>query len=166
MMQFQIRINCGAEVYFVGHEKGDHFLLNPPTDSGRWKIDVLELESRMTELLSARKFGGVVRQYVFRFEIADFEKWGAWFAPDGNRVTYRPKSGSVESVGQLRWRDVKDLSPTEQFRQLKSAIARSIGNVATTKRRPKGFDANEFLHAVVESLDRIPVAEVRARRAA
>lgn len=149
-MRFHIGINCGAEVYFIGHEKGDHFLLNPPKDSGRWKIDLVELESRLSGLLSSKKFGRAVDQYCFRLEIADFEKWGEWFTPGCSRVVYRPKSRSVESVGQLRWHD----------------IACSIANVSCAKRKPKDFDCESFLEAVLASLDRIPVSDVRAVRAA
>lgn len=165
-MQFQIRINCGAEVYFIGHEKGDHFRINPPSDTGRWKVSLLELEARMSELLASRNFGGVVARYIFRFEIADFEKWGEWFARDGNRVTYRPKSKSIESVGQLKWADVKDLEVEEQYAALKLAVVRSIENIAAAKRRPKGFNTESFKDAVMECLGQISAKDVRAASAA
>jgi hypothetical protein len=63
-------------------------------------------------------------------------------------MSYRPKSKTFISVGQLEWKEVKDLSVSEQLTMLGDVLLSSIERIATVKRRPKDFDHAALARAV------------------
>ena len=63
-------------------------------------------------------------------------------------MSYRPKSKTFISVGQLDWKEVKDLSASEQLSRLGDALLSSIERIATVKRKPKDFDHSALAEAV------------------
>ncbi|MYM23928.1 hypothetical protein GTP46_14845 [Duganella sp. FT135W] len=66
-------------------------------------------------------------------------------------TSYRPKTKSLISVGQLNWPDVKDLSAGEQFEQFSKILLGAIARIGEMKRKPKNFDYAAF-HATVERM--------------
>jgi hypothetical protein len=107
-------------------------------------------------------FGTSVDQFVFCFEIADFELWGKFFAETANYTSYRPKQRAVLSVGQLRWSDVKDLPVSSQLTMLRAAVQASILRVGSKARKPRDFRYADFAAAVEQHLAEAPEALLTA----
>ncbi len=155
-MNFGTVTSSGAEVLFVGAERGNSIPPDAWLASGRWKISMTALERYLNEGLNGQSFGGSIDLFMFCFEIADLETWGEWFKATEDYVSYRPKSRSVWSVGQIRWSDVKDLPPDAQLRALRTAIQTAIHRIATKKRKPKDFAYVDFATAVDALLEQAP----------
>lgn len=156
MMEFRTVISSGQEVLFVGREAGNS---QPPEAwqaTGRWKVSMSAVDAYLTGKLAGRAFGRSVSRFVFCFEIADFEQWERFFKATSDYVSYRPKSGEIWSVGQIRWSDVKDLPPLEQLRALRAAIQTAIERIGTSKRKPKDFDYRAFASTIKSLLEQAP----------
>lgn len=110
------------------------------------------LDLYLTERLEPQSFGTSITRFVFCFEIADFENWGAFFEANAERTIYKPKSKEIWSVGQIRWADVKDLTASEQLQALRAAVQTAINRIGTKKRKPKDFTYLAFALAVDELL--------------
>ncbi|HEY6095166.1 MAG TPA: hypothetical protein VIU93_09480 [Gallionellaceae bacterium] len=93
-------------------------------------------------------FGTSIEEFVFGFEIAELKEWGRRFTDTRDYISYRPKSKTLISVGQLEWKEVKDLSAAEQLSRLGAALLSSIERIATAKRKPKDFDHAAFARAI------------------
>src|SRR5262249_15520691 len=117
-MIFRTKITSAKEVLFVGGEHGNARAPSDWLQAGRWRVSMSAVDAYLTERLRETSFGTSVVQFVFCFEIADFELWGSFFEASASYTSYRPKQRSVWSVGQLRWSDVKDLPISYQLRTL------------------------------------------------
>jgi hypothetical protein len=164
-MKFRTVITSGKEVLFVSRERGN----SKPTDawlsSGRWRISMRALDLYLTEGLEAQSFGKSIDRFVFCFEIANFEDWGAFFQASADYTSYRPKSKEIWSVGQIRWGDVKDLTVSEQLQALRAAVQTAINRIGTKKRKPKDFAHIAFASAVEALLERAPLEILSAKSA-
>jgi hypothetical protein len=152
-MKFQTIISAGREVLFVGHEAGNSKPVEAWLASGRWRISKAAVDTYLSNRLEAHSFGDSIDRFVFCFEIADFERWGAWFEATADFVSYKPKKKEIWSVGEVRWSDVKDLAAMDQLRVLRAAIQTAIERVGSKKRRPKDFDHPAFALAVEKLLE-------------
>jgi hypothetical protein len=107
----------------------------------------------------------MIARFVFCFEIANFEDWGAFFQASADYTSYRPKSQEIWSVGQIRWGDVKDLAASEQLRAIRAAMQTAINRIATKKRKPKDFAHIAFASAVDALLEKAPLDILTAKSA-
>jgi hypothetical protein len=155
-MNFLTKVTSGNEVLFVGSERGNSQLPDAWLASERWKISMPALDAYLNDRLKGQSFGGSVDLFVFGFEIADFEKWADFFKSTKDYVSYRPKSRSIVSVGQIRWTDVKDLPPAAQFRELRILLQTAINRIGTKKRRPRDFAYADFAVTVEALLKQAP----------
>ena len=165
-MKFRTAITSGKEVLFVGHERGN----SKPTDAwlatGRWKISMPALDAYLNERLKGHCFGHSIDCFVFYFDIADLEQWGAFFQSRADYTSYRPKRKEIWSVGQLRWTEVKDLPPRNQLRALRVALQTAIHRIGRKKRKPKDFAHMAFAATVEALLEQAPEETLLARAAA
>jgi hypothetical protein len=148
-MKFYIEVTSGGEVAFAGHSQRDrpvYYGIAPET--GLWRVSVPKFQEFVAAELAKHSFGSSIDEFRFGFEIAELEEWGKWFASTRDYMSYRPKSKSFISVGQLDWRQVKDLSVSAQLSRLSDALVSSIERIATAKRRPKDFDYVALAQAV------------------
>ena len=165
-MEFRTQIASGKEVLFVGHERGN---FQSPADwlkTGRWKIGMRALDDYLTKSLTERSYGVSISRFVFCFEIADFELWGASFLDTADFTSYRPKSRALWSVGQLRWSDVKDYPAAHQLGALRVTIQSAIHKVSTMSRKPRDFACEAFASDVDAILAQAPVEALIAKPAA
>ncbi|KLD72003.1 hypothetical protein [Xanthomonas pisi] len=63
-------------------------------------------------------------------------------------MSYRPKTKSFISIGQLDWSDVKLMTASSQPQLFKQALLDAISRISVARRKPKDFDF-ERLHAVL-----------------
>lgn len=164
-MKFGTVISSGKEVLFVGHERGNSKPAEAWLAGGRWKISMSALDEYLSKGLHDRSFGSSINRFVFCFEIADFEKWGATFAATADYTSYRPKKKEIWSVGQLRWTDVKDLDAKDQLRALRGAVKTAIHRISTKPRKPKDFECIAFATDVEALLEMAPEGILLARPA-
>jgi hypothetical protein len=155
-MIFRTKITSAKEVLFVGEEFGKSRDHSDWLQAGRWKVSMPAVEAYLTERLRDTSFGTSVDQFVFCFEIADFELWGAFFEASADYTSYRPKHRAVWSVGQLRWSDVKDLPLSSQLTMLRGAVQASILRIGTKARKPRDFRYADFSVAVEQHLAKAP----------
>ena len=155
-MIFRTKITSATEVLFVGGELGNARASSDWLQTGRWKVSMPALDAYLSERLRETSFGTSVVQFVFCFEIADFELWGAFFKESASYTSYRPKQSAVWSVGQLRWTDVKDLPASSQFVMLRSALQASILRIGSKARKPRDFRYADFAAAVELHLAEAP----------
>jgi len=157
-MRFRVQVTSAAEVLFAGrHDERRRSLQN-----GAWRIDIVEYARYVDEHLAPQSFGEGIETFRFGFEIGDLVAWGDWFQATRDYTSYRPKSKELVSVGQLEWRDVKDLSPADQLNRLNSALTDAIARVGEMKRKPRAFDRDAFSREVSAILADVPIDRVRA----
>jgi hypothetical protein len=169
-MKFRTKITSAKEVLFVGAERGNSRPADDWLAAGRWKISMPALDNYLNKNLEGRSFGDSIDSFVFCFEIADFEQWGAFFQSSAEYTSYRPKRKEIWSVGQLRWTDVKNLPPRDQLRALRAAVQTAIRRIGGKKRKPKDFAHMAFASVVEalleaapeEALAAIPAVETRS----
>jgi hypothetical protein len=148
-MKFRIAVKSGGEVVFAGHSQKDRpVYYGAPAETGLWRVSVPKFEDLVARELAPMSFGHSVEEFVFGFEIAELEEWGRWFKETRDYMSYRPKSRTLISVGQLEWKEVKDLPTSAQLSKLGDALLSSIERIATAKRKPKDFDYVAFAQAI------------------
>lgn len=155
-MKFRTKVTSAKEVLFVGHELGN---ARPAADwgqPGRWKVSLRAFDEYLSARLQGASFGPTVDEFVFCFEIADFELWGRSFAATASYTSYRPEQKAIWSVGQLRWSDVKDLPASSQLSMLREVVLVSIQRVGVQKRKPRDFRYADFAAAVERHLAEAP----------
>lgn len=154
-MKFRILTSAGGEVIFAGHSRANYPVnYGAAPETGLWRISISQFQDFMAEELKELSFGVSVEEFLFGFEIAELREWGQWFIATREYTSYRPKSKQFVSVGQLEWKDVKELSAEEQLLQLGAALVTSIDRVGTLKRKPRDFDYAGFAAAVRAALAR------------
>lgn len=162
-MKFRVRTTTGGEVIFAGQSmKGRPVYYGAPPETGLWRIDISKFEDFLSGELEQLSFGDSIEEFVFGLEIAELREWGRWFKETSDYTSYRPKSKQFISVGQIEWKEVKDLSIEEQLKLLGSTVATSIGRIGTLKRKPKAFDHVGFGDAVRDALSRCTSSMVAA----
>lgn len=148
-MKFCIQVTSGGEVTFAGQSQKDRpVYYGAAPETGLWRVSIPKFEDFIAGELANQSFGSSIDEFRFGFEIAELEEWGKWFASTRNYMSYRPKSKTFISVGQLDWKEVKDLSASEQLSRLGDALLSSIERIATVKRKPKDFDHSALAEAV------------------
>jgi hypothetical protein len=148
-MKFRIAVTSGDEVVFAGHSQNDRpVYYGAPPETGLWRVSVPKFESLVAREIASMSFGHSIEEFVFGFEIAELEEWGQWFKETREYISYRPKSKTLICVGQLEWKDVKDLPTSAQLSKLGAALLSSIERIATAKRKPKDFDYAAFALAI------------------
>lgn len=115
-MEFRIQVTVGREVRFAWHQKRDS------SQTGAWYVRLQRFENFLKDGLRDCNFGESVKTFVFGFEMAELKNWGKFFGATAHYVSYRPKTKTLISVGQLNWPDVKDLSPVQQLSRLSTAL--------------------------------------------
>lgn len=123
------------------------------------------LDLYLTEGLEAESFGKSIARFVFCFEIANFETWGAFFQASAEYTSYRPKSKEIWSVGQVRWEDVKDLAASGQLQAIRAAVQTAINRIGTKKRKPKDFAHIAFASTVDALFEKAPLDILTAKSA-
>jgi len=162
-VQLKMKITCGGEVKWAGvPDNGPAYYGGPPPDSGLWKLSTQKLEDYFDSVLKFLSFGDSIDIFVLGFEIAELEGWGDYFTSMSSYISYRPKSRSLISVGQLNWLDVKDLPANEQFKCFSGILLGAIGRIADMKRKPRDFDHVAFQATVQRMLARCPVEQIEA----
>jgi hypothetical protein len=162
-MKLRIEITSGYEVLFAGDLRQDrpaYFGTEPET--GLWRISIPKFQELLSAELSECSFGSSIEEFVFGFEIAELGEWGTWFKKTQDYTSYRPRTKQFVSVGQVEWKDVKDLSAAEQLSHFGAALVTSIECIGTLKRKPKDFDYTALAASVREFLSRCPPAMVIA----
>jgi hypothetical protein len=162
-MKFRVQTTSGGEVIFAVHSRqGRPVYYGAPPETGLWRVDVPKFEKSLSDELAQLSFGDSIEEFVFGLEIAELEEWGRWFKETRDYMSYRPKSEQFISVGQVEWKDVKELAVDAQLEQLKIALTVAIERIGTLKRKPRDFDYISFGAAVQESLSRCTSAMVAA----
>lgn len=140
-MKFHIQVTSGVEVIFAGHSRRDSPVYHgAPPETGLWRVSIPKFEDFVAKELLTQSFGTSIDEFRFGFEIAELEEWGTVFTSMSDYMSYRPKQKTFISVGQLEWKEVKNLSAAEQLGKLGNALVSSIERIATSKRKPKDFD--------------------------
>ena len=155
-MKFRTVITSAKEVLFVGRERGNARPKDAWLATCRWKLSMSALDAYLTERLMGHSFGQSIEGFVFCFEIADFEHYGAFFRSSADYTSYRPKRREIWSVGQLRWTNVKDLPAHDQLRALRVAVQTAILRIGQKKRKPKDFAHVAFASTVEALLEQVP----------
>ena len=155
-MKFRTRVTSAKEVLFVGHELGNARPAADWLEKGRWKVSLRAFDDYLTAQLHGASFGPTVDEFVFCFEIADFELWGQFFAATASYTSYRPKQKAIWSVGQLRWSDVKDLPAGSQLSMLREVLLVSIRRIGAQTRQPRDFRFADFAATVERYLAEAP----------
>jgi hypothetical protein len=167
-MNFKTMQTFGNEVLclkfehtFFTHQK---YSFDPSlkSETGRWKIDSTKFDAELSKLLAEKSFGASISEFVFGFEMADFETWGALFAKSASYISYRPKTKTLMCVGQLRWSDVKHKIAAEQLSDLRMAIIDSIKRAASKDRKPKDFSHQDFASYLDVQLANLDIDKVIA----
>ena len=162
-MQLKMKITCGGEVKWAGvPDNGPVYYGGPPPESGLWKLSTVKIEDYFESVLKFLSFGESIDIFVLGFEIAELEGWGDYFTSMSSYTSYRPKTKSLISAGQLNWPDVKDLSAAEQFKRFSEVLLSAIGRIGDMKRKPKDFDYVTFQATVERMLLRCPVDQIQA----
>ena len=156
-MKFRILVTSGSEVVFAGHF---HYGAAPKT--GLWRVSVPKFEDFVSRELKQKSFGSSIDEFVFGFEIADLEDWGRWFKATRDYMSYRPKSRTFVSVGQLEWKEVKDLPVSQQTSRLGATLLASVERIAMAKRKPRDFDYVALADAIRRILPKCKASMVRA----
>jgi hypothetical protein len=152
-MKFYIQVTKGGEVKFAGHSQNDQpVYYGAAPETGLWRVSVPKFRDFVAGELAKQSFGSSIDEFRFGFEIAELEEWGKWFASTRDYMSYRPKSKAFISVGQLEWKEVKNLSVSAQLSMLGDALVSSIERIATAKRKPKDFDSAALAQAVRDIL--------------
>jgi len=102
--------------------------------------------------LPGMTFGNSIERYVFGFEISDTSD-GFTFEETRDYVSYRPKTKSLVSVGQVDWPAIRLLSPLEQLDIFKQLLLGSIDRAASARRKPRDFDFKAFRLAISRELE-------------
>lgn len=148
-MKFHIAVTSGGEVVFAGHSQKDQSVYyGAPPETGLWRVSVPKFESLIARELAPMSFGHSIEEFVFGFEIAELDEWGRWFKETRDYMSYRPKSKTFISVGQLDWKEIKYLPAPDQLSRLGEALLSSIERIATAKRKPKDFDHAALAQAI------------------
>ena len=151
-MKFRIQVTSGVEVKFADWPKDHAVDDDASSDTGLWRVDIRKFEAFVAAKLDPLTFGSSIDEFRFGFEIAELEAWGAVFTTMANYMSYRPKSRSFISVGQLEWLQVKDLSAQEQLSRLSDALIAAVERIGTAKRKPKDFDHAALAQALRDIL--------------
>ena len=160
-MRLKMQITCGAEVKWAGMPRNDPIYYGgPPPESGAWKLRMEKIENYFDRTLKNLSYGDSIEVFVLGFEIAELEGWGNFFTSMTGYMSYRPKTKSLISVGQLNWPDVKDLPATEQFQRFSEILLEAIARLSEMKRKPRNFDAAAFSAEVARLLAQCSVDEV------
>ena len=155
-MKFRILVTSGSEVAFAGRLQG------PPAKTGLWRVSVPKFEEFIARELKRKSFGSSIDEFVFGFEIAELEEWGRWFKATRDYMSYRPKSKTFVSVGQMEWKEVKDLPVSQQTLRLGATLLASVERIATAKRKPRDFDYVALAQAIRLILPKCKGSMVRA----
>ena len=148
-MKFRIYVTSGEEVIFTGYSRIDMPAYHGGLpETGLWRINITKFESFIASILEPLSFGSSINEFVFGLEIAELDEWGIWFNGTRDYMSYRPKNKMFISVGQIEWKEVKDLTAAEQLAVMIVALMSSIERMASAKRKPKGFDHAAFAQAV------------------
>lgn len=101
-MQLKLKIACGGEVKWAGAvDSGLVYYGGPPQESGVWKLSTAKIEDYFDDGLKNLSYGDPIETFVLDFELADLEGWAGFFTSMSHYVSYRPKTKSIVSVGQL-----------------------------------------------------------------
>lgn len=163
IMKFRIAVTSGSEVVFAGHSQIDQpVYYGAAPETGLWRVSVPKFESLVARELAPMSFGNSIEEFVFGLEIAELEEWGRWFKETRDYMSYRPKSKTFISVGQLEWKDVKDLPASAQLSKLGATLISSIERIAMAKRKPKDFDHAALAQAIRDFLPLCKASMVQA----
>ncbi|MFC6439429.1 hypothetical protein [Bowmanella sp. JS7-9] len=145
-MEFVVQQSSGKEVIYSSIPLEKQSVAEG--ELGRWRIDMVDFEKYLTNKIKDLDFGQSIETYCFGFEIADTKLWGEFFASTKEYISYRPKSKTLVSVGQIEWLSVKDLDFKSQLKRLAEAIVESATRVSVLKRKPKDFNYEYFAEVV------------------
>lgn len=162
-MRFRIDVTNGGEVNFAGHSPSHRpVYYGAQPETGLWRVSIPKFEDLLALELSPMSFGSSIDEFAFGFEIAELEEWGWYFKETRDYISYRPRSKTLISVGQLEWKEVKNLSASEQLSRLGAALLSAVERVATAKRKPKDFDHAAFAQAIRDFLSSCEPSAVQA----
>jgi hypothetical protein len=160
-MKFRVVVTAGGEVTFAGQSQTEQpVYYGAPVETGLWRISIPRFEDHLTSALAQHAFGDSIEEFIFGLEIGELDEWGQWFKATHDYVSYRPKSKTLVSVGQIEWKQVKDLPPHAQLVHLSDTLISSIERLALLKRKPKDFDQSAFAASVRQSLGNCTLATV------
>jgi hypothetical protein len=123
--------------------------------NGLWLLDTLRVERFLDEALRPRSFGESVKTYTFVCEMYPLHPSPELIEEQqvlAKLTRYHQGEKRFLSVGQLFWNDVRFLDADGQLAAYKSALMRSVDNLAMRKRRPKDFDLDSFRAFLVDCL--------------
>ncbi len=162
-MKFRMQITSGGEVIFAGHSlQARPVYYGAPPETGLWRVDLVKFEQFLDDGLAQQSFGASIEEFIFGFEIAELDEWDRFFTVTRDYMSHRPKSKRFISVGQIEWREVKELTVDAQLEQLKLALIAAIERIGTFQRKPRYFDYMSFAASVRETLSRCTPAMVTA----
>ncbi len=162
-MKFRIVVTAGGEVTFAGQSQAAQpVYYGASVETGLWRISIPRFEDHLASALASHAFGDSIEEFIFGLEIGELSEWGRWFKATRDYISYRPKSKTLVSVGQVEWKQVKDLPPNAQLSHLSDALISSIERIAFLKRKPKDFDHTTFAESVRQYLAKCTSATVTA----
>ena len=151
-MKFRILLSSSWTVKYASKaEAGGRF----DPGKGVWWLKLDRIEHLVNEAISALSFGESIDTYAFGFEILDTSE-GFDFANTRDYVSYRPKTKSLLSVGQVDWPAVRFLSPALQWDVFTQSLLGSVHRAAAARRKPREFNLHVFhstITRVLEGLD-------------
>jgi hypothetical protein len=155
-MRFLTILKTGIEVLHLGAEHAESNMWTPDhwkQNKGRWRLYTPAIDAHLNQALAAESFGESVEHFVLVLEVADFASWGGppAFSPHEGRVTYKPKSRELWSVGQIDWLQIRSLPLGEQYKAYQAAALEAVSRVSVAKRQPKHFAINEFANELTRS---------------
>ncbi|WAH64770.1 hypothetical protein [Xanthomonas hortorum] len=126
------------------------------TSKGAWWLWLNSIEYHIKDALAEESFGVSVEAFYFGFELTDIAE-GFNFESTKGYMSYRPKSKSFISVGQLDWNDVKHMTAASQLQLFKESLLDAVSRIALAKRKPKNFDLKRLHAVLVKSLSVLSV---------
>jgi hypothetical protein len=125
-------------------------------NKGRLRLFTTAIDEQVSAALVGRSYGGPVEGIVVALEIADFAAWPpGTFAKKDSTTSYKPSSRDLWSFAKLDWRHIQYMTISQQFSAYSEAVLKSLRSFEQSKRKPKGFAAQEFmadLDAILSSL--------------
>ncbi len=120
-------------------------------DDSKIQYDLQAIECFLTNELVGFSCGNDVRAFRIGYEIFDAKGRLNSFTSTAGYKLYSAKWRTLTVVCQFDFSKHGQLTPTEQFAELKKSILDGISGIAEMKRNPRGFDHERF-HAKIDEL--------------
>lgn len=169
-MRFRRFLVTGLEVLQLGgqHWESDSWPAERwRQNEGRFRMHTPAIDDQVSARLQGKSYGGAVEGVVIALELADFSLWPATtFAKPNAAPSYKPSRKDLWCFAKLDWSKIKDMTLREQYAAYTDAVLYAVQNFALSKRKPKGFQVDDFLadlEATLRSLKPSKLTRAAAR---